>query len=70
MNLYKIELNGLGTHYVVAKDPTAAYRLIRGEYDAKEYGFSKQRALVTVTLIAECSEYPENGIRLWMEANQ
>lgn len=66
LNLYKIELNGLGTHYVVATDPTSAYETIRKEYDAKDYGFSKERSFKTIELVAESGEYSDNKVRLWL----
>lgn len=66
MNLYKIQLNGLGTHFVVASDPTTAYNQIRKTYDDADYGFAKERAMRTIELIAEAREYPENKVRLWL----
>ncbi len=65
MKLYKIELNGLGTHYVISTDPTAAYQTIRNEYDAKDYGFSRERTFKTIEQVAEDSEYPDTK-RLWL----
>ena len=55
-NLYKITLQGMvatyGTAYVVAEDPTSAYQKVRKEIDKKDLGFSKERKLKSIELIA------------------
>ncbi len=65
MKLFKIDLGyPLGEFYVVAKDPTNAYKKIRTDLDDRDYGFSKDREMETVELIAEASEYPDCETRL------
>lgn len=66
LNLYRVELNGLGTHYVVAPHPTLAYEMIRNKFDAEDYGFRNQRGLQSIQLIAEATQYPECKVRLWL----
>jgi len=66
-HLYKVTLNGLGSHYVVATDPSSAYQLIRDEYDRTDYGFVKQRWVKSIEVIASADPYPENDVRLWIQ---
>ena len=62
--LYMVTLTGmLASQYhesfVVAMDPEAAYKKVREYLEDNEIGFHKERALHSVTLLAEESEYPE-----------
>ena len=67
MKLFLVKLGyPLGRHYVVAKDPTAAYQKIRKEYDKKDYGFRKDREMKSISLIADVDEFGECGTRLWI----
>ena len=42
-----------GVNYVVAKDPTEAYEIVRSFIDKENLGFYKDRELESVELIAE-----------------
>ncbi len=59
----------LGEHYVIAKNPTAAYKKVRKEYDAENYGSSKAREMESITLIADSDPFSggfNGGFRLWL----
>ncbi len=43
--------------YVVAEDTIDAYTRVKDYLDKKHYGFSKERALESITLIAEDYDY-------------
>lgn len=62
--LYKIELRGMtgwssgvihGISYVVAANPNEAYKKVRKYLDDNDLGFSKERELKKIELIAEDS---------------
>lgn len=67
MNLYKVTLQGMndvvfsgmcyGTSYVVARDPTAAYKIVRNFLDSQNIGFIDKRQLKSIELIAEDKLY-------------
>lgn len=63
-NLYLVKTEGLGTHYVVAEDPTQAYEALRREWDEKDCGFEAQRRLVSIEQLAEETFYPDGPHRL------
>lgn len=64
--LYKIKLQGiLGDFYVVDTDSSSAYEQIRGDLDHRNYGFSKDRELKSIELLAEDTEYPDCETRLY-----
>ena len=52
--------------YVVASDATAAYQAVRADLDKRDYGFAKDRELLSVELVAEDYEYTETGSRLFL----
>lgn len=52
--------------HVIAPDATAAYNAVRRELDRLDYGFSKDRELLSVELVAEDYEYTETGSRLFL----
>lgn len=52
--------------YVVAIDAAEAYRTVRDDLDKRDYGFSKDRELLSVELVAEDYEYTETGSRLFL----
>lgn len=66
MKLYKVETRGMKTFYAVAVNSHDAYMLGRKDYDKKDLGFSKDRELHTVTLIAEQKDYPDCEVRLFL----
>lgn len=73
--LYKVNLRGArslngndySTFWVVAKDPTQAYSLVRSELDSRNLCFPHDKELLSVELIAEDCEYPECRTRLIVE---
>jgi len=60
MKLYRIETQGLGTHYAVANNETEAYQIMRKWFDDLDYGFQSKRTLKTITLLADT--YRSNDI--------
>lgn len=73
--LYRVTLRGMksaicggicyGVAYVVAEDAQEAYRRVRSTLDQEDVGFSSDRALEKVELVAEAGRYPECGTRLY-----
>jgi hypothetical protein len=74
MNLYKVTIKGgystgstnYHTSYVVAENPDDAYKKVRCFLDAKDICFKKDRALHSVELKAEDTNYPECGTLLFV----
>lgn len=69
--LWRVRLRGSGMErynpsHVIAPDATAAYQAVRCELDRLDYGFSKDRELLSVELLAEDYEYTETGSRLFL----
>jgi hypothetical protein len=69
--LWRVHLRGSGMQrynpsHVIAPDATAAYEAVRRELDRLEYGFTKDRELLSVELMAEDYEYTETGSRLFL----
>lgn len=52
MKLYKIE-NRIGIYWVVANDPTEAENKLLKILNQYDYGFSNDRKIITITVIAE-----------------
>jgi hypothetical protein len=50
----------------VAADAESAYRTVRGHLDGKDYGFSHEREMESVELMAEESDYAESQVRLFL----
>lgn len=66
MKLYRVTLRGVfGSNitmnytvsYVIAEDSNLAYLKVKNYFDEKDYGFSKERELDKVELIADSKEY-------------
>lgn len=67
MNLYRVTLQGMnssiagsiahGVSYVAALDPTEAYNKVRKYLDEKDYGFSSDRVLKSIELLASNDIY-------------
>jgi hypothetical protein len=51
-NLYKVS-NRLGNFYVIASDPTAAQTKLETKLDKHDHGFSKDRKVIDIYLVAE-----------------
>jgi hypothetical protein len=77
MKLYRVTLRGMthtsgsgtthGDAYVVAKDAEEAYRKVKDYLDDKNFGFSYERELDTIKLLAESDkDYPTCGKRLFL----
>lgn len=74
MKLYKVTCRGMnynkhslhGVAYVVAPDSEMAYQELLTYLNKKDLGFQDDRELKTVELIAEESDYPKCGIRLFI----
>jgi hypothetical protein len=50
--LYKL-INGIGIYWVIAKDPTDAENKLMDLLDKADYGFSKDRVVKEIHLIAD-----------------
>jgi hypothetical protein len=75
MKLYKVNLRGMtfsatgtvyGVSYVVAEDSEKAYQKVRKFLDKNDLGFSKDRELDSVELIAEDSQYTDTRTMLYL----
>lgn len=55
-----------GIAYVVATDPNEAYMKLRSHLDLKDLGFSHERELQSVELIADCYDYNDTGKMLFL----
>jgi len=75
MNLYRVTLKGMtysavgvvyGKSYVVAENTDAAYEKVRIFLDDNGIGFSKDRVLNTITLIAGSEEFPACSTKLYL----
>ncbi len=75
MNLYKVTLRGMtsssitmihGINYVVAKDPTEAYTKVRKYLDENDLGFSSEREMDKIELIASIKDYNDTKIKLFL----
>ncbi len=70
MRLYRVNLRGdikrYNPSYVVAKDPSSAYEIVKAELDRLDYGFYMNRQLRSVELIAEANEHTLLESRLFL----
>lgn len=74
VKLFKVNLRGMrytssgsapeGVSYVLANCPTSAYIKVRKRLDEKNYGFSKDRELESVELVADSYEYTDAPFKL------
>lgn len=64
--LYLVKTVGMGSHYVVAANPSDAHRLMLAEWDRLDYGYPSSRQLKSIDLLAEHNEYPQGCSRLWI----
>ena len=51
MNLYLLE-NGIGSWYLIAKDPTSAQIFLEEHLNNENYGFSEKRKVFKIILLA------------------
>lgn len=75
MKLYRVTLRGMyyattgtnyGTPYVIAEDPTSAYEMVKAYLDKEGLGFSHERELDKIELLAETGDYPECKEQLYL----
>lgn len=57
-----------GISYVVAEDAHDAYMRVRADLDKRDLGFRHERALQSVELMADATEYPDCGRTLYLPA--
>ena len=75
MKLFRVKLKGMqgstgsntshGTPYVIAPDPTTAYAMVKKYVDEHDLGFTYERELESIELLAETGEYPACGEHLF-----
>jgi len=74
--LYRVQLEGVavsfvrtcyGISYVVATNPTEAYKIVREYLDRKNLGFRSEREMDSITLLAEETDYPDCRFHLFMK---
>ena len=75
VKLFRVTLRGMtysstgvayGVSYVVAKDPTEAYTKVRSFLDKEDLGFSGERALDKIELIADAYRYADVKCMLYL----
>lgn len=76
MKLYRITCRGMhgglgatphGIAYVVAADAESAYRAVRESLDKRNLGFTSDRSLQSIELMAEQGDYPSCGHSLYIK---
>lgn len=75
MKLYLVRCHGMqttaggqvawGQAYVAADDPTEAYRKLRAFLDKEDLGFSQEREMLSIELVADSERYQHCGIRFY-----
>jgi hypothetical protein len=74
--LYRVTTRGMqtsstgvahGISYVVATDPTSAYEIVRNYLNEKDYGFSDDRELEKIELLAEEYEFTKTKTILFFD---
>lgn len=80
VKLYIVELQGMkscfgvyneyGISYVVATDPTNAYEMVKTFLDSNDLGFSHDRRLKSVTLLADEKQYNEKNMLFIQKSDQ
>lgn len=55
MKLYKL-ICRIGIYWVIAPDPTTAQTKLKAILDSENYGFSKERVVTEIHLVAEAIE--------------
>ena len=75
MKLYRVTCKGMtfsstgqahGIGYVVAESTDEAYRLMRADLDKRDLGFSKEREMHTIELLADEVPYADCGTTLYL----
>ena len=75
MKLFLVTLRGLNAYttsvsyhksYVVADNSDVAYKKVREYLDTKDYGFTSDRGMGNVQLLADEGEFNDTGTRLFL----
>jgi len=75
MNLHRVTLKGMtssslstayGNPYVLAEDPTEALKKVQDYVNKHNLGFSHDRVLDKIELLAESGSYPSCNIQLYL----
>lgn len=77
MKLYRIKLKGMcetgigsgteyGHPYVVAENPTEALNKVQKYLNKKDIGFTREREMDTIQLLAEEGDYPECRVQIFL----
>ena len=68
MNLYRLEFQGyrIDPAYILAESTNEAYDLARKDLDDRDYAYRKDRGLKTISLVAQDTECPDCGTRLYV----
>lgn len=75
MKLYRVILKGMhnngvstayGRPFVVAKDPAEALKKVQDYLNTKDLGFTSEREMDNIELLAEEGDYPACGIQLFL----
>jgi len=75
MKLYRVNLKGMkvtstgvayGISYVVAEDPHSAYNKVKDFLNYNDIGFSKDREMDSIELIADSGRYNDCGTILYL----
>jgi len=75
MKLYLVKCRGMnisvtgpthGVAYVIANNPAEAYEKLRKDLDERDLGFTDERELSSIELIAEDTNYPSCGVRVYI----
>ena len=70
MKLYLVTLRGMqssyGTAYVVAGNPDEAVKKVQKYVSDNDFGFSKEREMDSVKLLADEKDYSGCGVKLYL----
>jgi hypothetical protein len=74
LKLYRVKLKGMcdtintayGNPYVVADNPTQALEKVQEYLNKRDLGFSSDREMDTIELLAEEGDYPECKIQIFL----
>lgn len=78
LKLYRVTCTGMhggsvghahGIAYVVSWDSHQAYLMMREDLERRDLGYSADRELLKVELLAETVDYPDCGTKLYFPAN-
>lgn len=72
LKLYLVRLRGLssscyGVSYVIAADAEGAYQMVKSRVDRMNLGYTKDRILQSVNLVAEAKDYTDTGAFLHVD---